>query len=150
LQMIPLPLPGSDTNLPLEAWISHTAACGGLSENRNLPFRHVISDVDPQWLHDPVRGGQETLSLYREMRVHSGLRSEFTAGARRLPPYNLLLTRNWIMFVPRCEAPVVPAEVNALGFVGVLLARDNRELRAIRDSGPLTMLEKAGLPRNLG
>jgi len=150
LQMIPLPLPGSDTDLPLGAWISHTAACGGLSENRELPFRHVISGVDPQWLYDPVSGGQEALSVYHEMRARAGLRSEFTAGARQLPPYNLLLTRNWIMFVPRREAPLGPAEVNALGFVGALLARDDDELQTILDSGPLMVLEKAGLPRKLG
>ncbi|MEA3413856.1 MAG: phosphorylase [Pseudomonadota bacterium] len=148
LQMVPLPLPdsGAGEGMPLERLISHAATGNGGSENRRLPFRHVIRAVQRQWLRDPIQGGRDTLSHYGEMLTRSGLQSGNEPGEARLPPYNLLLTRKWIMFVPRSEAPAVETDVNALGFAGALLAGDETEFRAIRTSGPFAVLGRAGLP----
>ena len=150
LQMVPLPLPGSGAGLPLEPLISRVATGNGLSMSRRLPFRHVIRAVDRRWLRDPIRGGRETVSRYAEMLARSGFQSGNEGGEARLPPYNLLLTRKWIMFVPRREAPAGKTEVNALGFAGALLAGDETEFRAIRTSGPFAVLGRAGLPPTVG
>ncbi len=63
----------------------------------------------------------------------------------RPKPYNLLVTRRWMLFVPRAVERHGSISVNALGFAGSLLARDEDELEVIRNRGPLRILEAVGV-----
>ncbi len=53
--------------------------------------------------------------------------------------YNLLLTRRWMMVVPRTRERWGPVSVNAVGFAGLLLARGDAG-EALSEAGPLTAL----------
>lgn len=44
-----------------------------------------------------------------------------------IAPYNLVFTRDWMLAVPRCAASCNGIAVNALGYVGLLLARDDSQ-----------------------
>lgn len=57
-----------------------------------------------------------------------------------MPPYNLLLTRDWMLLVPRRQEHWQHISINALGFAGSLFVRDPAQLSVIRAAGPLTML----------
>jgi ATP adenylyltransferase len=66
-------------------------------------------------------------------------------------PYNLLVTRRWLMVIPRRREHVAGLSINALGFAGTLLAGDDRQMRALRAIGPIAALrsvamEPAGAP----
>ena len=55
-------------------------------------------------------------------------------------PYNLLVTRRWMLFVPRLRECFESLTVNALGFAGSLLARTHEQARRIREVGPMNVL----------
>jgi ATP adenylyltransferase len=58
-----------------------------------------------------------------------GLYVETTAG--NSPPaasYNLLVTRQWLLWVPRSQEFFEGISINALGFAGALLAKDTVQL----------------------
>ena len=67
---------------------------------------------------------------------------------RQAGPYNLLVTRSWMMLVPRERERERErwrgTSINALGFAGSLLARDEAELEWIRTVGPMRMLREVG------
>jgi len=59
-------------------------------------------------------------------------------------PYNLLVTPDWMLVVPRRLEHAGPISVNALGYAGSLFARDAVELELIRRKGPLRILAEVG------
>lgn len=55
--------------------------------------------------------------------------------------YNLLLTAQWMLVVPRYARDFEGlVGVNGFGFVGMLLAREEAGVEAIEQSGPLNIL----------
>jgi ATP adenylyltransferase len=60
-------------------------------------------------------------------------------------PYNLLLTREWMLFVPRARESWQGVSVNALGFAGTLLLRDADALERVRAAGPMAVLSHVGV-----
>ncbi len=69
-------------------------------------------------------------------------------GCHRPPaPYNLLVTRDWMLMVPRSREHFGPTSINALGFAGSLFVRHQAELAAIRARGPMSMLADVARPR---
>jgi ATP adenylyltransferase/5',5'''-P-1,P-4-tetraphosphate phosphorylase II len=61
-----------------------------------------------------------------------------------LPPYNLLVTRTWMVLVPRGHEAHEGIAVNALGFGGSLLVRSDAQLAYLKEIGPLAVLRGAG------
>jgi ATP adenylyltransferase len=86
----------------------------------------------------PSEAARATEEIYLEM---------LGAENRTAPPepYNLLLTRDWMLYVPRRLEKYGSISVNALGFAGSLLARDEGELEVIRNRGPLAILADVGV-----
>jgi sulfate adenylyltransferase (ADP) / ATP adenylyltransferase len=60
-------------------------------------------------------------------------------------PYNLLLTRQWMLVVPRRLETVDGISVNSLGFAGALLAKNEQELTIIRNLGPMNLLRQVSV-----
>jgi ATP adenylyltransferase len=127
LQCVPLPLGRGLAPIPMAPLL------------KNLPFSHDIAFVDG--VADPG----ELLAHYDRMIDGFGLR----AGSDQAAPYNLLVTRNWMMMVPRREAGLPGIPVNGLGFAGALLVRDRDCLAQLQEIGPLNLLARvAGLPQS--
>ncbi len=66
-------------------------------------------------------------------------------AGRQSGPYNLLVTRSWMLLVPRSRDSFRGVPVNALGFAGSLLVRNRRELQLVREIGPMTILREVGI-----
>jgi len=69
------------------------------------------------------------------------------AYGRRNDPgaYNLVATRDWMLFVPRRQGSFESISVNGLGFAGAFLAKDVEELARLKDVGPMTVLREVSL-----
>ena len=66
------------------------------------------------------------------------------------PPYNLLLSRRWMLVVKRAHRDGEGVDINALGYAGCLLARDEAAFDALAargGAGPLAALRAAAVPR---
>ncbi len=61
-------------------------------------------------------------------------------------PYNVILTAEHMMVVPRLRESCGPVSVNSMGFAGSLFVRSQAELDYIKEQGPMRILSEVGLP----
>jgi len=83
----------------------------------SLPFAHAFASI----------GGME--ATYQRLLAR-------WPGA----PYNLLVTRRWMLVVPRRQEHYETISINALGFAGSLFVRTRAELELVRRAGPMKVL----------
>jgi len=55
-------------------------------------------------------------------------------------PYNLLITRDWMLLVPRRRECFHDVSLNALAFAGALLAKDPQQMQRLLEADPLQVL----------
>jgi len=72
--------------------------------------------------------------LYRAMLEAVGL------NPRNPTPYNLLVTRHWMLLVPRARECFAAISINGLGFAGSLFVKTESDLALLRETGPLKAL----------
>ena len=145
LQIVPVPLREGGPATPIDPLIEAAGLAGGAGSVPGLPFSHAAAACAPGWPDSPARAAEESLGLYRAMLRRLRLVGDRPggAGADRPAPYNLLATRRWMLLVPRSREFAGPVSINALGFAGALLARNEAELELIRRRGPMTLLREA-------
>lgn len=139
LQIVPLPLAAGGPPLPLAPLVNTAVGSGPVQQAEALPFPHAIT----HWAAaDAAVLDEWAARLHR--RYHTlmqaiGLRPQ---SPPRPLPHNLLVTRRWMMVVPRRRARFGHIAVNALGFAGSLLARNTAEFATIRATGVLNLLRQ--------
>lgn len=128
LQLVPLPLASAGPPVPIEALFA--------GEETALPFRHAFARIDR-----PPAGAAALHARYRALLDAVGLRAVQTEGAtRQSASYNLLLTRDWMLLVPRAKERFEGISINALGFAGSLFVRDEAQRRLLQRRGPMAAL----------
>ncbi|OLL30918.1 phosphorylase [Burkholderia sp. SRS-W-2-2016] len=142
LQIVPLPLGDSGPPVPVEPLL------GVAGRSPVLPFRHAFARLDVAG-STHAAAAKLALSRYHALldaaRVGTVERDGATCHAT---PYNLLVTRRWMLLVPRAAERVEGVSVNALGFAGSLFVRDAAQLAVIERLGPITALQRVALPAN--
>jgi ATP adenylyltransferase len=150
LQLVPLPLADETLSqaprVPMDALIEPVST-GALPRPNNEvrpgvpPFRHALARLD--WGRcDPESLRRTYLGLLGRI----GVGPRVGAGDLQSAPYNLLVTRRWMMAVPRVCECVEGVSVNALGFAGSLFVKDATQMAAIRRRGPMAILIAAAGP----
>ncbi len=137
LQQVPLPLGGCSECTPIDTLLAGFSLEEQFGVVPAFRFSHVLAHVNHLELATAEDAGREIEQVYLEM-----LRQ--VDNAETPGPYNLLATRDWMLLVPRSAEHYGSISVNALGFAGSLLARNERELELIRARGPLGVLEDVG------
>jgi ATP adenylyltransferase len=141
LQLIPLSaLP--ESRLPIEPLLRSVRMTGATGTVPGLPFAHAYAPMDPAWLDRRNDGASSLLACYHALLRAVGLTVETASG-----PYNLLVSRQWLLLVPRSQEFFEGISINALGFAGALLVRDAAQLATLRERGPMTALLHVALPR---
>jgi ATP adenylyltransferase len=101
-----------------------------------LPFAHAFVSLDEDDLQQPER----LLQRFGQCCTEAGV--SLVEG--QLSAYNLLLTRRWLMIVPRTrecwEQGELKLSINALGFAGSLLLRSAEQFEAVRAAGVANLL----------
>ena len=137
LQQVPLPLGGCAECTPIDRVVANATFEGPFGRIAAFNFSHILSKVTSLAELSPNEAAQEAERVYLAMLQQVG-------DASSPGPYNLLATRDWMLLVPRSVEHYVSISVNAMGFAGSLLARDERELELIHERGPLEVLESVG------
>jgi ATP adenylyltransferase len=132
LQLVPLPLGHGPSPTPLDAVFPETADRGVVTTIPELSFDHAAVPL-PGSSIDSSRAGELNM-IYGQACGAVGIRS----GDQ---PYNMLLTRRWMLVVPRTVEFWHEVSINALGFAGSLLVRNRDELASLRATGPLNVLK---------
>lgn len=132
LQLIPLPLGEGPDPTPIDSVIDSSATPGGLTRIPGFDFSHVLIPLDGSRLD--ARCAAEIHHLYRQACTAAGVHDETKA-------YNLLVTRRWMLMVPRSREHWKRVSLNALAFAGSLLVRNPVELDELKTVGPLAVLK---------
>jgi sulfate adenylyltransferase (ADP) / ATP adenylyltransferase len=150
LQVIPLPMVGSigdrpELRLPIGPVLAAALDRVPLDATTTapaLPFQHAITAVGAAPLSDPTAIAQPYFQAYQRLLQACDL--PIGDGHTALPltaAYNLLATRQWMFLIPRQQG--VAAQnigVNALGFAGALLVKDEAQLAQLKAIGPMQIL----------
>ena len=148
LQLVPLPLAPRGPRIPIEPVIESVNFQGQIGRASSLPFVHAVARVDPSLVRSPSQAARTMLTLYRAMMQAVELRAEVTHSDRVPEPYNLLVTRKWMLLVPRSCESFESISVNALGFAGALLVRNEQQMNVLKKHGPMTALGHVAAPRS--
>lgn len=154
LQLVPLPLAAEGPALPLAPLLAEALPAEGPGRIAAFAFRHALARLDPR-----LRGAAaaaRAAACYRALLAEIGIGGDATladaatdgapggsaagAPARQTAPYNLLVTREWMLIVARRQDALAGISVNALGFAGSLFVRNDADARRIETIGPLNLL----------
>jgi ATP adenylyltransferase len=124
--------------LPIEPFID-AAHTSGIFRAPQLAFAHAAAWLDND---DPATAH----AIYLQLLDAIGVQPLDVAGvAHQSAPYNLLVTRRWMLAVPRGVSHVEGVAVNALGFAGSLFVRDAAQRDVVESLGPMKLLANATL-----
>ena len=144
LQIIPLPMTAKGCPVPLEAIFQPADLLGDIQCLDPLPFRHAFSGLPYPLPGDPSEAGHLLRERYLSLLKAAGVEIQQASGEEPKPaPYNLLLTRRWMLVVPRSRECFGPISINALGYAGSLFVKNAKERRLLREAGPLSVLAHA-------
>jgi ATP adenylyltransferase len=140
LQLVSVPVGVGPERTPLEPLLADARFDGPLGSVEALPFLHTVARLDERSSPGSPGAAAVALASYRAMLRRVGL------DTRAPRPYNLLVTREWMFLLPRTRGFFRAIEVNALGFAGALLVRNQEQLAFLRREGPMTLLRNVALP----
>jgi sulfate adenylyltransferase (ADP) / ATP adenylyltransferase len=142
-----LPLDAAIAPLPIEPLLRFARLTDMVGSVPRLPFRHSYAAMDCDWTDPEKDSGASLHACYRRLLYMAGLSAD-AAGDSHVPtaPYNLLMTRKWMLIVPRTQECFEGIPINALGFAGAFLVRDVQQLATLRRCGPMTALRHVTLP----
>ncbi len=130
-QLVPLPLGVGGRKLPVDPLLAEldlaTEEIGRISA---WPFAHGVMRIDDCRDISLREAAVRTLARYRVLQGALG-----TGCA-----YNLLVTDRWMIHVPRRIGSWKGIPVNALGFAGALMVRDEAQFEVLRRRTPIGLL----------
>jgi ATP adenylyltransferase len=146
LQLVPYLISPQDTQIPIEPLLtSHLASQrqASIAIIPELPFVHAFTAIDPAWLNSPSEAAVRTLEQYYALLQAVDLPID---NQEKPKPYNLLMTRRWMLLIPRSQESFTSIQVNSLGFAGALLVRTAEQMQQLKTMQPFTLLSQVGIP----
>jgi ATP adenylyltransferase len=141
LQMIPLPLGTGGASTPIDEALAAMRDRRGILTAPGLPFKHSFTWLEDRLLQHPLAAAARMASLYADLLARIGVTYVVREGLRYTSaPWNLLVTRRWMLVVPRLCERFEGVAINALGFAGPLFVRDDVLLETIKRAGPMAAL----------
>jgi sulfate adenylyltransferase (ADP) / ATP adenylyltransferase len=148
LQLVPLPIGREGPPLPMEAVIAAAYPRQGVDAVSGVPFHHALAWLDPRLEEPPRAAATAAHDAYCGMLdalFAAAARSE--RGQQQPGAYNLLVTRRWMLLVPRSAEQFAAIPVNALGYAGSFFIWSDEQAEALLAHGPMTVLAAVALPR---
>lgn len=142
LQLVPAPIGAGMGRTPIDALFAGARFDAAVGTLPGLPFLHAAARLRVEVLHASEEVPVVLHSIYTEMLRAFG-------NKIGVHPYNLVVTRDWMLMVPRSQELWETISVNALGFAGALLVRDREQLARLTDAGPMRLLQQVAVTRDL-
>ena len=147
LQLVPLPLSPDIDGTPMDVVWSGAQTAGEPLVLPALPFSHRFLRLPDSSLSDTEGNAAYCLDAYLKMLSLVGVEQvDREDGLYQSAPYNLLLTRRWMLLVPRSEESCEGISINSLGFVGSLFVPQAADLEKVERLGPMHILGAVTLP----
>jgi len=125
IQVVTLPL-SPRRSVPMDALFEKTSS--------SLPFRNAFTRLARGQVANPPGMRSAYLALHR------------AAGLAAPQPYNLLVTHEWMLVVPRARDRFEGISINSLAFAGSFFVRDAAHASAIAAAHPMSVLASVAIP----
>lgn len=135
LQMIPLPL-SAVLSFPLAELFSGLPSDNGEVYSAPIPFSHRIAPA-AYTETGAMQIAKTNLQRYRQLMNALQLMPQYNG---LMPPHNMLLTREFLWVIPRTLESYRGLAVNALGYAGTLLVKNETQLQQLDKIGCLKLL----------
>ncbi|MFZ5906790.1 MAG: ATP adenylyltransferase family protein [Nitrospirota bacterium] len=147
LQVVPLPLAPKGPGIPVEPLLDEATFNGIIGQVPAFPFRHVFIRLEDVPDNSPSEAAQRMFELYGASLLSLGMRSPDPFSlTTQSSPYCFILTRKWMLLVPRSREYFDSLSINSLGFAGALLVRNGEQMNLLKDYGPMKVLGNVGIP----
>ncbi len=145
LQMVPLPLAPEGPAIPMEPLLS-PLPMGLIGTVPGFPFLHSFARLDLDLVTKPGKAAQKTFEVYDGMLKSLGMASPSASGKTfQSGPYCLLVTRQWMLLVPRSRECFEDISFNSLAFAGSLFVRNDLQFKRLKSYGPMNALQAVAL-----
>ena len=126
--------------MPIAALLPDSPS-GQVVHAQRLPYPNAFVRLPSGLWCQPDAAAVACRRWYLDMLGEIGASPAGRAPPRRqLRPYNLLVTRDWLLAVPRAVEHWRGVSVNALGFAGSLFVTDAAAAARVRSCGPMAVL----------
>jgi len=146
LQVVPLPLASKGPRIPLEP-IFTGAPRIGITALPALPFIHAFVRFDTEMTGSSADAALVIHGLYTVLLRSLGMQTPDPGRlALASAPYCLLLTRDWMLLVPRSREHFEDISLNSLAFAGSLFVQSEAQFERLVSCGPMNALKSVTLP----
>jgi sulfate adenylyltransferase (ADP) / ATP adenylyltransferase len=130
MQVVPLPLGDSGPRIPIEPILRVDSPVPQLltpgqprAPSNQVPFRHAMAPLKFTVMVNPDKKcGDDLHRLYVQLLDLTGISSSLQPDGCLQNAYNLLVTRQWLMLVPRRNECFAGISLNAMAFAGAFLS----------------------------
>ncbi|MGV2827662.1 ATP adenylyltransferase family protein [Myxosarcina sp. GI1(2024)] len=138
LQLLPLPIVRDLEGLPIETAIAAANFQDYLTTIPHFAFRHAIAALNRDYTP------QVMLDYYYVLLEKVGLRVDKNTS-QQPGAYNLLVTNNWMLVVPRSQEAYRGIAINSLGFAGSLFVKDRAAWELLQSLTPMKVLHNVAI-----
>jgi ATP adenylyltransferase len=150
LQMVPLPLAAEGPAVPIEPLLEKAGLRGELCTIPAFSFLHSFVRLVPGIARDPATAAKTSFALYGRMLQSVGLNTPDTSRLTvQSMPYCFLVTREWMLLVPRSKELFDDISLNSLAYAGSLFVRDEEQLARLKAFGPMKALAGAAVEKSV-
>ncbi|KAJ3339641.1 MAP/microtubule affinity-regulating kinase 3 [Gonapodya sp. JEL0774] len=160
-QMIPVDK-NDPSSLPIEELIQHHVQTSGGDPNTpfnipNLPFHHaavLLPEVESKSRAKALERTYENLvdAAFLPLGVSRTVwaRADPTASSMSpdIPSSNFIMTRQWMLLIPRRMESVEGISINSVGYAGMLLTKTEADIEKLVKLGPMKVLTELAYPGN--
>jgi len=139
LQIVPSSLVENQKYIPIESVINDSSK----SQISAFNFRHAFQQLDFDWEKSPEKLGEKSFKTYYKLLKKLNIYEK--RNGQQSSSYNFLMTRNWMLIVPRFAEKYQFISLNSLGFAGALLVKNQEQLDLVKTQQPLTLLENVAI-----
>lgn len=146
LQVVPLPLTPSGPRIPIEPALAAATFQGAVGTVPVFPFTHAFMKLDLAKRNTHL-AASSMFDCYVSLLKTVGVLTHPQDLEKKVGHYNLLITREWMLMIPRTQEEFQSISVNSLGFAGTFFVRNQALLEELKTIKPITILQNVSQKR---
>ncbi|MDB9465307.1 ATP adenylyltransferase family protein [Dolichospermum circinale] len=134
LQIVPF----SETDIPISPLLKTAKLENNIGTIQEFPFLHALTTLKMG------ESAEVTLEKYHNLLDKTGIKP--LENHLQSAAYNLLITRKWMLIVPRKKEEFAEISINSLGFAGALLVKNQQQMELLKNINPINILTNVAFP----
>ncbi len=142
LQLVPLPLVPDGKAVPIQDAIAKATFQDQIGKLGIFSFQQALIRLDWDENSNIETIAQQTLNAYHQLLNAVNIQGSNGLTGEQTQAYNLLMTRDWMLMIPRSQDSYENIAVNSLGLAGAMLVRSREQLEQLKTISPFKILQQ--------